>query len=266
MQISCIIPTRNRCRMVCEAIESVQGQTVFVPEIIVVDDGSEDDTAAVVADHYPMIDFIRLNGLGAGPARNAGAKAASGDILMFLDSDDLWLAGHVEELVKVLARGFKVAYGITETMDSIGNRLFQIPAEDEQQEENCFHSLLHWCFLVPSAVAVGRNEFFQSGGFNNEKFEDWSFFLRLADRYSFGFANHLVSRRRLHAGSLSVRADREEIAAGLDEIYRLLPHCQNTSEKDMDRFAMIIDWVRQQDSKWHTLQDWYTAMKQEGFI
>jgi glycosyltransferase involved in cell wall biosynthesis len=75
--------------MVQEAITSALKQTIPPQEIIVVDDGSDDDTVAVISRRFPMVGIVRLPGLGAGPARNAGVEAASGNIIMFLDSDDL---------------------------------------------------------------------------------------------------------------------------------------------------------------------------------
>ena len=82
--------------MVLEAIESIRRQRFFRLEIIVVDDGSTDNTLAEVNSQFPGIITIRLNGAGPGQARNAGAAMATGDILMFLDSDDLWLENHVQ--------------------------------------------------------------------------------------------------------------------------------------------------------------------------
>jgi len=98
--------------MTLEAIESVMRQQFFRVEIIVVDDGSTDATLAEVNTLFPDIITMRLHGVGPGRARNAGVAAATGDILMFLDSDDLWLGNHVQQLVNVLNRGFPVAYGV----------------------------------------------------------------------------------------------------------------------------------------------------------
>ena len=116
MKISCIIPTRNRSSMVLEAIASIRRQQYPDLEIIVVDDGSTDNTQAAIKSMFPEIRQVRLNGVGPGLARNAGADAANGNILMFLDSDDLWLENHVQQLQDILNRGFQVAYGATKTI------------------------------------------------------------------------------------------------------------------------------------------------------
>ena len=126
--------------MTLEAIESVMRQPRFQVEIILVDDGSTDDTVAEVISLFPEIKTIMLNGVGPGQARNAGAAASSGDILMFLDSDDLWLENHVQQLVNVLTRGFRIAYGVAETKDEINGVDFLIPENGAGPEGDCFHA------------------------------------------------------------------------------------------------------------------------------
>jgi glycosyltransferase involved in cell wall biosynthesis len=89
-RISCIIPAWNAARFLAEAVESVQAQTRKVDEIIVVDDGSTDDTAEVAAS-LPGVRLIRQKNAGSGAARNAGIIVAKGEYLAFNDADDLWL-------------------------------------------------------------------------------------------------------------------------------------------------------------------------------
>ena len=104
--LSVVIPTWNRARLVCEAIESALAQRPGQIEVIVVDDGSTDDTAEVVARRFGNgIHLLRLpcrGGIGA--ARNAGAREASGEFLAFLDSDDLWLPGKLEAELRIFER------------------------------------------------------------------------------------------------------------------------------------------------------------------
>ncbi len=93
--VSCVIPTKNRIAFLPHAIESVLGQEGGeVDEVILVDDGSSDGTVEFVQERYPRVKVIRGEGLGPGRARNAGASAASGEVLMFLDSDDRWTDDH----------------------------------------------------------------------------------------------------------------------------------------------------------------------------
>ncbi|HMG33499.1 MAG TPA: glycosyltransferase family A protein [Blastocatellia bacterium] len=93
--LSVVIPTWNRARMVCEAIESALAQHSDAVQVIVVDDGSTDDTANVVSSRFKSrVKLLqRPQRAGSGAARNDGLREANGEFLAFLDSDDLWLEG-----------------------------------------------------------------------------------------------------------------------------------------------------------------------------
>lgn len=104
--LSAVIPTRNRARMVGEAVESALCQRHGEVEVIVVDDASTDDTAAVLARSFASrIRLVRLpERRGAGAARNAGVRLASGELVAFLDDDDLWLPGKLDAELRVFER------------------------------------------------------------------------------------------------------------------------------------------------------------------
>jgi glycosyltransferase involved in cell wall biosynthesis len=104
--LSVVIPTRNRAHLVGEAIESALSQRPGRVEVIVVDDASSDDTANVVTRNFGSnIRLIRLpERRGAGAARNAGIRQARGELLAFLDDDDLWLPGKLNAELPVFKR------------------------------------------------------------------------------------------------------------------------------------------------------------------
>ena len=268
MKVSCIIPTKDRCGMLLEAVASVYEQQGTTPEIIVVDDGSVDMTADRLREQYPEVRLVQTNGLGPGPARNAGAEAATGDILMFLDSDDLWYPHHVRTLTEMLDRGFQVAYGTTRTMDETNNNEFLIPDNGRGPTGDCFKSLAKWCGMVPSAVAVSRPAFTRADGFGNENLgEDWSFFLRLAARFDFGFADtEPITLRRLHQGSLCARTDNRKLVAMLDRIKEILTAESRSDASDIEHLSSVKEWTRHKGIEWQNVQDWYITMQQEGII
>jgi len=94
--ISTIIPTYNRDRLLERAISSALDQLDAEDEIIVVDDGSTDDTETVAARYGKRIRYIRTSNQGAGAARNRGVREAKNPLIAFLDSDDEWLSGKIE--------------------------------------------------------------------------------------------------------------------------------------------------------------------------
>ena len=94
--ISTILPTHNRAHLIRRAITSVLGQLTDQDELIVVDDGSTDDTEAVVSEFGSRLGYIRTPGLGAGAARNIGIQNAKNALIAFIDSDDEWLPQKIE--------------------------------------------------------------------------------------------------------------------------------------------------------------------------
>lgn len=88
--VSVVLPTRNRAALLPEAIDSVLGQTVRDLELLVIDDGSTDDTAAVVERYREPVRVLRTGPAGVSRARNLGLDRARGDLVAFIDSDDLW--------------------------------------------------------------------------------------------------------------------------------------------------------------------------------
>ena len=268
MTISCIIPTRNRCSMVLEAIESTRLQHYSDLEILVVDDGSTDNTLAEIASLFPEVHVIELHGVGPGQARNAGVEASSGDILMFLDSDDLWLERHVEQLVNTLNRGFRVAYGVAQTRDEVGGADFLIPENGAGPEGDCFQDLLRWCFLVPSTVALKRETFQATGGFASLSYgEDWIFFLKLAAQFPFGFAGpEPLTLRRLHRGSLCFLSDKKKLLVIIDQVLTFLRNEPRATAAHYNHFKMLHAWTAAHLEQWSTVQDWYLALLKEKII
>jgi glycosyltransferase involved in cell wall biosynthesis len=126
-----VIPTWNRARLVCEAIDSALGQSPEQVEVIVVDDGSTDDTADVLARNFgSRIHVLRMSQRrGAGAARNAGVRLASGELIGFLDSDDLWLPGKLEAELSALERFPEAEVVVSDSLRFL---------EGQANESSCF--------------------------------------------------------------------------------------------------------------------------------
>ena len=267
MRISCIIPTRDRASMVQRAIMSVLAQRRPCDEIVVVDDGSVDGTAALIAARFPMVRLLRLPGLGPGRARNAGVEAASGDTIMFLDSDDEWTTDHAGRLARLLVDGCEVAYGTARTVDLVCGGEFLIPESGRGLEGDCFAELLRWCFLVPSAMAVSRAAFARVGGFVlNDLGEDWGFFLQLAQHYPFGFAGQEpLTVRYLHEGSQCRLRNRQTIMDAVTALHQLAWE-EDRRRSAIARFAQLMEWLSQKEESWTTVHEWYLSMKRENLL
>ena len=94
--VSVIIPTYNRAHLVSRAIDSAFRAVLPGDEIILIDDGSKDDTEHVARSYGQAIRYVRTENRGAGPARNIGIQIARHDLIAFLDSDDEWLPEHLQ--------------------------------------------------------------------------------------------------------------------------------------------------------------------------
>jgi len=111
--ITAIIPTYNSADVVLRAIESIEAQTRKVDEIIVVDDGSRDNTRSLLTER-PGIRYVHQANAGASAARNHGARLATGDWLAFLDADDTWEPEKIERQLEYIAARGNVAACVTD--------------------------------------------------------------------------------------------------------------------------------------------------------
>ncbi|MFC1605456.1 glycosyltransferase family 2 protein [Pseudomonadota bacterium] len=155
--VSIIIPVFNRSQMVVEAIESALSQTYRPIEIIVVDDGSTDGTAATLEElrvHHPdCLKVLRQVNAGPGPARNLGLSESKGDFIQYLDSDDLLKPSKLERQVAVMREHSEagVSYCVTHRRNTVTGLI--IPwAQTEESIENLFPSFLPkrgWATLTP---------------------------------------------------------------------------------------------------------------------
>ncbi|MDM4018466.1 glycosyltransferase family 2 protein [Roseiconus lacunae] len=155
--VSTIIPVFNRPRLVTKAVESVLSQTYQSTEVILVDDGSTDETPEVlsrlVSDHPGVVHRIRQDNAGPGVARNAGLRLAQGDFIQYLDSDDLLHPDKFEVQVRALTAVSEadVCYCVTLRRESKSGQL-RPWARTNQTIENLFPSFLPkrgWATLTP---------------------------------------------------------------------------------------------------------------------
>ncbi|RJQ53966.1 MAG: glycosyltransferase [Desulfobacteraceae bacterium] len=204
--VSVVIPTFNRGWIIKEAIESVLRQNYPNFELIVVDDGSTDDTALIL-DHYgDRIVSIRQENAGVSAARNRGIREASGELIAFLDSDDLWLPGKLKRQAEFLEADPGACICQTEEV-WIRNGCRVNPKNKHRKESGIiFERSLALCLVSPSAVMIRRRLFDEVGLFdeNLPACEDYDLWLRIGCRYPvYLIEEPLIVKRGGHADQLS---------------------------------------------------------------
>lgn len=213
--VSVIIATHNRANFVGKAIDSVLKQTAPDIEIIVVDDGSADSTPRVLAQFGNHISIIRQPNQGRSAARNAGVSNASGDIIAFLDSDDIWLPNKLAEQYSVFAGRPEVGLvqTLSDVIDENGTRLH----EETQLRRKLYRRALkrgytyegmsEECIMFLSTVAVRRECWDRVGPMdtNIPAFEDWDWYLRAALETEIATIPETLVHFRQHAGNTSAQ-------------------------------------------------------------
>lgn len=179
--VSVIIPTFNREKLVGRAIDSVMAQTYPRYELIVVDDGSTDDTPVLLARYGNRIRVLRRAHGGVSAARNCGIRAASGELIALLDSDDYWLPEKLAYQVEAFAGHPEIMLGQTEEI-WIRNGVRVNPRRRHQKRAGLiFENSLALCLISPSAVMLRRSMFDEIGWFDESlpACEDYDFWLRI---------------------------------------------------------------------------------------
>src|ERR1051326_4393004 len=184
MLLSIIIPTFNRIKFLPQALNSVWQQTFADFEVIVVDDGSTDGTAAYLNSVADRVQVVSQPNRGPGAARNIGVTRARGEYVAFLDSDDLWFPWTLEVIADVVRQHTGPAI--------VATKLIEFSAEDtlaaaKRVPAQCkFFSdyFAYWragCFVGAGMAVLKREEFIKAGGFLEERInaEDHDLILRL---------------------------------------------------------------------------------------
>ncbi len=207
MEIAVVIPVFNRAGSIEAAIDSVLQQTHPASEIIVVDDCSNDNTAAVLEKYKPKITIVtNKTNQGVSYSRNKGIEAAGADWIAFLDSDDTWdkhkleAQKHFHEINPDLSIS-----QCDEIWIRNGVRVNPM-AKHAKQGGWIFEACIPRCIVSPSAVIIHKDVFARIGRFDPQlpACEDYDLWLRIAPHYEIGYlAEKLMTRYGGHADQLS---------------------------------------------------------------
>ncbi|MFQ5661243.1 MAG: glycosyltransferase family 2 protein [Gammaproteobacteria bacterium] len=204
--ISVVIPVYNRATYIQRALKSVLSQTLSVDEIIVVNDGSTDNTAAILAAGHADIRLITQQNQGVSTARNTGIRAAKNEWIAFLDSDDEWLPEKIQKQTEALAENPE--YFIAHTNEiwmQNGSPLKQMK-KHRKYGGYIFQHCLPLCIISPSSVIIHRSIFERLGLFDETLpvCEDYDMWLRICARYPVLFHDEeLIIKHGGHDDQLS---------------------------------------------------------------
>jgi glycosyltransferase involved in cell wall biosynthesis len=211
--VSVIIPTFNRLGFLKEAVESVEKQSCRDFELIIVDDGSTAGTGEYIKSR--PVKCIRLEHSGfPGRVRDAGAKAAEGRYLAFLDSDDLWEPEKLAEQIDCISANPKIELCHTREVWLRNGRVVSQSKQRHKRPGNIFNHALKKCIIGPSTVMLSSRLFTETGGFREdmEIVEDYELWLRITNDYEVGYIDEpLVIKRGGHEDQLSEKYGQIEI-------------------------------------------------------
>lgn len=207
LSVSVVIPTYNQARFLRQSVDSALAQSEAPLRVIVVDDGSTDETPAILASYGDRIHAVRQENRGLAAARNAGAERARGDSIAFLDSDDVWLPTKLHlQLARMSEEpDLGLVHCGVENIDvsgrTIGQRLDGL--EGRVAEE----MLLFRRGVIlggGSGFVVRRDAFGALGGFDLRMgtSADWDLQYRIAARHRVGFVPEVLLRYRFHSANM----------------------------------------------------------------
>jgi glycosyltransferase involved in cell wall biosynthesis len=200
--ISVIIPVWNRAREVSSAIDSALAQTLPPLEVIVVDDGSTDETPEVLARYGDRIRVVKQTNQGVAAARNAGIAVARGDLVAFLDSDDVWQPRKLE----LQAARFDADPGLGLVHCGVDFEGTGVTVDGMEGSVATEMLRLDRSVIVShsSSVMVPKRVAEEVGGFDARMraSEDWDFCYRVAARYRIGFVHEALLHMARHATGL----------------------------------------------------------------
>jgi glycosyltransferase involved in cell wall biosynthesis len=211
-KVSVVIPTFNRAVFLAEAIQSILAQTLPVYEIIVLDDGSTDNTSEVIRAYGEKIRYFKQKNQGPSVARNYAMREAGGNWIAFLDSDDLWVPEKNQLQAEFICQHpyLEFVFGdqavFSERHSAMEPEILNLVLHQNLQKnaadlKDLFRQLL-FCNPIPTSSVFLRSDCLPRVGFFDETLpiasEDYEYWLRLAFVLRAGFVDHILVKRRMH--------------------------------------------------------------------
>ena len=239
-RVSVVITTYNQASYIGPALESVFAQTRQPDEVIVVDDGSTDETPEKIAPYRDRIVYLRQPNQGVAQARNSGVRAAQGELLALLDGDDLWEPDKLA--LQVMAARANPGSGLI-AVDGVQfaeagltrESLFPPPiaslfaGKEESVSVDASRYLLRACVISTTSQVMIPARALETAGLSDPRLalvSDWDLYLRIAERYPMTFVRRQLTRWRYHERSASGPDLLREMRWGEDGVRMLAKHVQ----------------------------------------
>lgn len=233
MDISVIIPTYNRYTLLKRAIASVYEQTYLPKEIIIIDDGSTDDTQLIQQD-FPEIIYLYQPNRGVSSARNLGIQNANCKWIAFLDSDDEFHPQKLQKQVVFHQENVDILMSYTAEKWVRDGKEVKIPKKYRKIGVDVFYENLSYCNIAPSSVMLHRKVLDNIGLFDESFWacEDYELWLRILMRFDVGLINEpLITKHAGHENQLGFSKGLESLR--IQALDKLIPLCVDKYTKKM---------------------------------
>ena len=197
IKVSVIIPTYNRASVLPRALDSVLQQSHETEQIIVVDDGSTDETEQLIKENYPGVELISQQNKGVSAARNTGIQKATGDWICLLDSDDSWQANKLEKQTHAISENPEYLVCHTNETWYRNGKILNQGKKHEKRGGHIFQHCLPLCAISPSSVMIHKKLFQEVGLFDEAlaACEDYDMWLRICCRYPVLFIDEALTNK-----------------------------------------------------------------------
>jgi glycosyltransferase involved in cell wall biosynthesis len=212
VRVSVLLPVYNGSRFVSHAIESVLKQTYQNIELIIVNDGSQDDCAAIIRPYLAdqRIKYIEQANSGVAAARNTAFSLVSGKYIAFIDQDDIWLPNKLERQVAYLEAHPEIAMAHARQcyIDEAGNPIESNSDHVEPVNGNCFRELFEKNCIAVLTVLARQSAIEEAGGFNRAAScsDDYEMWLKISWKHLIGFQDEIVAAYRIHKNNESLNS------------------------------------------------------------
>jgi glycosyltransferase involved in cell wall biosynthesis len=238
MKISVIIPTYNRAKFINKTLDAVFNQSFKVDEIIVIDDGSTDDTKEALQ-NFP-IKYIYQKNLGVSSARNTGIKEAKNQWICFLDSDDIWDRDKIKEQIEFHQNNPNILFSYTDERWFYNHKEIKQNL-NQKKGQTTFIDNIDLCRIGASTVMLHKSILDKVGLFD-ESFkacEDYDLWLRILREFEIGYIDKkLIDKIAGHKGQLSFETKGQDY-------YRILALQKHLKSEYTEEIALEIEKKKQ---------------------